>query len=354
MNITKTQGVVFASGFVLVVVVLAVAWRVVASSSPTTGRPDTVALAAQTKLVESNQASSCPAQAFVSVASEKDGQFPFQSDLAGLTATEIGSFIVIGKESASAGRPRDAETALLMACRLADKLKGTGSVESADAKYQLGWHYAALAQDNPSRYAPGPRSEMLWRAQLLYSDSLNAYRARFGEAHEKSRFAAEGLAGVRQTLAQAKDAPLAESPASAAAVRAGKPAQAVVASRSTASRAPPGSRPRKVELAKAAPPPRQAPSPSFDCKRARSISEKLICSDAELAHLDRELGRVYARARNAASDRAAFRRQQSQEWLRREASCRDRDCLLRWYAQRRDQLMSEIEGRRPAPATASR
>ena len=354
MIISKRQGAVFAAGLVLVAVVLAVAWRVVASSSPPTGRPETAALAPQSLLVESSQASSCPAQAFVGVASEKDGLFPFLSDLAGLTADEIGSFIIIGKESASAGRPRDAETALLMACRLADKLKGTGSVESADAKYQLGWHYAALAQDNPFQYAPGPRAELLWRAQLLYSDSLNAYRARFGEAHEKTRFAGEGLASVRQTLAQTQTAPLTKSPASVAAGTTGKPAKTAVASRLAASRSSTGSRPRKVDLAKAAPPPRQAPSPSFDCRQARSVPEKLICSDAELAQLDRELGRVYARARNATSDRAAFRRRQSQEWLRREASCRDRDCLLRWYAQRRDQLMSEIEGRRPSSATASR
>lgn len=356
MNITRRQGAVVASGLVLAAMVVAVAWRVVSSSSPPAGKPETVALAPQTPPIESTQASPCPAQPAVAVASAKDGQFPFQPDLAGLTATEIGSFIVIGKESASAGRPRDAETALLMACRLADKLKGTGSVESADAKYQLGWHYATLAHEGLSGPAAGDRAELLARAQLLYSDSLNAYQAKFGETHEKSRFAAEGLASVRQTLAQAQTVPLSESPASrtlGAAGRAGEPARQAVAGRSAASPVP-RSTPRKTELAKTASQPRQAPrpaaraQPSFDCRRARSLAEKMICSDAELAQLDRELGRVYARAKNATSDRAAFRRQQNQEWLRREANCRDRDCLLRWYGERRDQLMREIEGRRPS------
>ena len=34
-------------------------------------------------------------------------------------------------------------------------------------------------------------------------------------------------------------------------------------------------------------------SPSFDCNKARSISEKLICSDAELSRLDNELVTIY-------------------------------------------------------------
>ena len=96
------------------------------------------------------------------------------------------------------------------------------------------------------------------------------------------------------------------------------------------------------------------PQPSFDCTRARSPAEKLICSDAELAQLDRDLGRIYARAKSAAVDSAAFKRQNDQEWRRREATCRDRRCLLEWYAQRRDQLMSGIEGRNRLTPTATR
>jgi len=71
--------------------------------------------------------------------------------------------------------------------------------------------------------------------------------------------------------------------------------------------------------------------------------EKMICSDAELANMDRELGRLYARARKLTPDRVAFKRQQQNEWISREATCRDRACLLRWYAQRRMQLTGVIE-----------
>ena len=98
-----------------------------------------------------------------------------------------------------------------------------------------------------------------------------------------------------------------------------------------------------------------APSgPSFDCAKARSTVEKMICSDAELTRLDRELGRVYARAKNAAADGAAFRRQNSEEWRRREATCRDRECLLRWYANRHDQLLNSMQRQEPAPSTLTR
>jgi uncharacterized protein len=81
---------------------------------------------------------------------------------------------------------------------------------------------------------------------------------------------------------------------------------------------------------------------SFDCGKARSRAERIICSDGELARQDRELGRLYARARDAAPDSAAFRRQNEQEWRRRETTCDDRECLLRWYAQRRSQLNAEL------------
>ena len=73
----------------------------------------------------------------------------------------------------------------------------------------------------------------------------------------------------------------------------------------------------------------------------------MICADGELARLDRELGRAYGRAKSVAVDPAAFRRQTEAEWRLRETMCQDRGCLLRWYAYRRIQLVSVIEGRQP-------
>jgi hypothetical protein len=95
--------------------------------------------------------------------------------------------------------------------------------------------------------------------------------------------------------------------------------------------------------------PAERVAPSFDCARARSTSEKIICADPELSRLDRDLGRLHARARDAAPDPAAFKRQSDAQWFQRERSCRDRDCLLRWYAMRREQLTAFVaENENPA------
>ena len=87
--------------------------------------------------------------------------------------------------------------------------------------------------------------------------------------------------------------------------------------------------------------------PSFDCALARSPAEKRICGDAELSQLDRDLGRLHARAKQSTADGAAFRRNNDREWRRRESVCRgDRECLLDWYAERRDQLREELDAGR--------
>jgi len=85
------------------------------------------------------------------------------------------------------------------------------------------------------------------------------------------------------------------------------------------------------------PSPRQV-TPSFDCTKARSQAEQLICADPELAALDADLCTLYEKAKTAAPDKAAFARQNRAEWKRREATCSDKQCLLDWYALRRSQL----------------
>ncbi|MEO8013390.1 MAG: hypothetical protein ABI642_04535 [Polaromonas sp.] len=143
----------------------------------------------------------CPSEPVVPVAGEKDGKFPMQADVAGLAVVDIASFVVLSNEASAEGRARDAEVGLLMSCRIADKLKGAASVESADAKYRLGRHYADLSlRANPAA-APN-RAEWLARAQILLADSLLTYSTRFGDNDDRSRLAASGLASVRQGLAQ--------------------------------------------------------------------------------------------------------------------------------------------------------
>ena len=333
MALTSRQLVAFASGFVFAAAALAGAWMTLnESSSPASSNPKTIDPAMQPSVSASRQLSACPLQPSASAASEKDGKFPLQADVSGLIVADIASFIAIGKEAASAGRLRDAEVAFLMSCRVAEKLKGAESVESAEAKLQLGAHHARLALGADSVN----RAEVLRQAELLYSDSASVYFSKYGESHEKSRLAAEGLATVRKTLAQGDLVPM----------------QPLVTQ----------SQPRQVNVEEGslrAPLVLQNQSairrsrPSFDCTKARSVPEKMICSDAELSRLDHELARVYRRAGKLTSDRAAFQRQTNLEWRIRETTCRDRECLLRWYANRQDQLVSVIQGRKQPPPKAT-
>ena len=82
-------------------------------------------------------------------------------------------------------------------------------------------------------------------------------------------------------------------------------------------------------------------SPSFDCNKARSISEKLICSDAELSRLDNELVTIYYKAKLAAHDKKAFATENTLRWKQREGSCTDKECLFAWFASRKAELMEQ-------------
>ncbi|WP_186079295.1 lysozyme inhibitor LprI family protein [Burkholderia gladioli] len=79
-------------------------------------------------------------------------------------------------------------------------------------------------------------------------------------------------------------------------------------------------------------------APSFNCSKARSDAEHLICADAELSAKDVELASLFARARAAVVDKAAFRERTRQQWNYRESACHDRECLVRWYDAQRTTL----------------
>ena len=200
--LTKRELVVFASGFALAATATVGVWRLFESDLwRVRGAARTSVATTQPGAQASGQLTTCPMEPVAAAASEKDGLFPLQSSVEGLIAADITSFMVIGSQSVVAGRTRDAEAAFLMSCRVAEKLKGAASVESAEAKYQLGSLYERLAI-NGSAAGGADRAELLGRAERLYQDSLQAAVAQYGKAHEKSRLAAQGLEAVRQTLVQ--------------------------------------------------------------------------------------------------------------------------------------------------------
>lgn len=83
--------------------------------------------------------------------------------------------------------------------------------------------------------------------------------------------------------------------------------------------------------------------PSFDCNKASSLSEKLICADPELARMDLELAGLYRRAKSLAPDTKAFTRQSTERWKQRESMCYDKNCLVDWYASRKQELQGQID-----------
>jgi uncharacterized protein YecT (DUF1311 family) len=79
---------------------------------------------------------------------------------------------------------------------------------------------------------------------------------------------------------------------------------------------------------------------SFDCMKAKSQSEILICNDPELSKLDIELAEIYRQAKTKARDAQTFKEQTVDAWKWREANCHDKGCLLNWYAERKTALLN--------------
>ncbi|EOX9391791.1 lysozyme inhibitor LprI family protein, partial [Escherichia coli] len=70
---------------------------------------------------------------------------------------------------------------------------------------------------------------------------------------------------------------------------------------------------------------------SFDCSKAKSYSEKLICSNSELSELDDKLNSLYQKVKLESADKKAFRKIVSDLWNERE-KCKTESCVRQWYS----------------------
>jgi uncharacterized protein len=79
-------------------------------------------------------------------------------------------------------------------------------------------------------------------------------------------------------------------------------------------------------------------SASFDCTKAATAVEKMICADAELSRLDSELGERYDTARRAPGASSAAIQAAQRDWMQQRNECADTACIAQLYAARIEQL----------------
>lgn len=91
---------------------------------------------------------------------------------------------------------------------------------------------------------------------------------------------------------------------------------------------------------------------SWDCTKARSYSEKLICASPDLSKMDDHLAVTYEKAKRATGNSAVFKKFLNENWKRRE-ECRSIGCVADWY-QTSEAYYSEIIRRATGGASAAR
>lgn len=246
--------------------------------------------------------STCPPQPAVPVnASSQDGAFALQAAMEADPLPNAAAFLAVGREAAQQGRVRDAEVAFIAACNVAERRGGSHSARVADAKAQLGEHYLAQAAR-----AGAEDNGLFQRASALFSESADAYAVSLGKNASRTRLAEQRLAAVRTGSALEASARM--------------PAPMQSTSDSTVL---------------------GAAAISAD-DAARSSARELISSDPELSQMESDIGRLQAQASRVTRDPVGLRKRDAEAQARRDAQCQDKACLLRWYAQRRSQLLNEF------------
>jgi len=77
---------------------------------------------------------------------------------------------------------------------------------------------------------------------------------------------------------------------------------------------------------------------SLDCSKLPSVQAQLVCGDAELARVDKELADIFNQKIKTSANKTRLREDQ-RAWLRNSRNvCGDKACLLRSYQQRIDEL----------------
>ena len=76
-----------------------------------------------------------------------------------------------------------------------------------------------------------------------------------------------------------------------------------------------------------------AQAASFDCGKAQTKVEKMVCTDTELSTLDEEVAKLYSEVFKKFPDEAMLKRRQ-REWLKARNHCGNVSCLQQYYRGR--------------------
>lgn len=85
---------------------------------------------------------------------------------------------------------------------------------------------------------------------------------------------------------------------------------------------------------------------SFDCEKAATKVEKIICADLELSKLDEELAKTYQNAKKVESQSEIIKSTQK-FWLKERNHCGDAACVKQAYASRLQNLGALVAGSSP-------
>jgi uncharacterized protein/Tfp pilus assembly protein PilZ len=69
---------------------------------------------------------------------------------------------------------------------------------------------------------------------------------------------------------------------------------------------------------------------SFDCAKAKTNVEKMICSDAELSALDENLSKAFKEALKSTDDKEQLKKEQF-AWMKERDKCKSNECLQEHY-----------------------
>ncbi len=283
----------------------------------------------------------CDREPLIPPGGARDGQASVEHPFPGGPRARAKVFLRQAQAAVAQGRPRDAEVALLAACRENDAASAKPTVPRARVLGMLGERYAVAAG---AENAAMLREQLMARARDVLRLSAQAYAAALGPNASRSRQARQQLAALEQELVGAADGP---RPGARRLHDEADPAQAASARPEPAARAR-GAPPAKAVAVRGGTsrpqPVRQptVPDPGPQSADTGPPQDRFSpASDPELKQLAADLARLRAQAEAVSGDPEGLRRRAEAARARRD-QCHDAACLREWYGKRRRELLAEF------------